>query len=80
MDGSVLIDPATANMVPEHNVFANLLYSLNERNIHMVIVDGKVVVRRGAAVNIDLEEVIAKTVEIVSRITNRDYDGPLQRY
>jgi 5-methylthioadenosine/S-adenosylhomocysteine deaminase len=76
----VLIDPATANMVPEHNVFANLLYSLNERNIHMVIVDGKVVVRRGAAVNIDLEEVIAKTVEIVSRITNRDYDGPLQRY
>jgi hypothetical protein len=35
----VLIDPATPNMVPEHNVFANLLYSLNERNIRTVIVD-----------------------------------------
>jgi 5-methylthioadenosine/S-adenosylhomocysteine deaminase len=76
----VLIDPAAANMVPEHNVFANLLFSLNERNIHTVVVDGRVVVRQGALVNIEIKEVIAKTVEIVSRITNRDYDGPLQRY
>jgi 5-methylthioadenosine/S-adenosylhomocysteine deaminase len=76
----VLIDPATVNMAPEHNVFANLLYSLSERNIHTVLVDGRVVVRRGSLVNIDLGEVLAKSVEIVSRITNRDYDGPLQRY
>ncbi|UCF99578.1 MAG: amidohydrolase family protein [Spirochaetaceae bacterium] len=76
----VLIDPAVPNMVPEHDVFANLLYSLSQRNIHTVIVDGRVVVRRGTLVNIDLREVIAKTVEIVSRITNRCYDGPLQRY
>ncbi len=76
----VLIDPATANLVPEHNVFANLLYSLNQGNIHTVIVDGLVVARQGFLLNIDLKEVIAKTVEVVSRITNRDYDGPLQRY
>ena len=76
----VLIDPATANMVPEHNVFANLLYSLTERNIHTVVVDGRVVVRQGSLVNIDLKELIRKTVEILTRITNRDYDGPLQRY
>jgi len=76
----VLIDPATPNMVPEHNVFANLLYSLNPRNIHTVIVDGRIVVRQGSLVNIDLGEVMAKSTEIVSRITNRDYDGPLQRY
>jgi len=76
----LLIDPATANMVPEHNVFANLLYSLNERNIHTVIVDGRVVVRGGSLVNIDMPEVIAKSVEIASRITNGDYEGPLQRY
>jgi len=43
-------------------------------------VDGRVVVRKGSPVNIDLGEVFAKSVEIVSRITNRDYDGPLQRY
>jgi 5-methylthioadenosine/S-adenosylhomocysteine deaminase len=76
----VLIDPATPNMVPEHNLFANLLYSLNQRNIHTVIVDGRTVVRRGSLVNIDLGEVMAKSTEIVSRITNKDYDGPLQRY
>jgi 5-methylthioadenosine/S-adenosylhomocysteine deaminase len=76
----VLIDPAAANMLPEHDVFANLLYSLNERNIHTVIVDGRVAVRRGNLVNVDLEELIATTVEIVGRITNRDYEGPLQRY
>jgi 5-methylthioadenosine/S-adenosylhomocysteine deaminase len=76
----VLIDPAAANMIPEHNVFANLLYALNERNIHTVIVDGKVVVRRGVLVNIDLMELIAKTLEIAGRIMNRSYDCPLQRY
>ena len=76
----VLIDPATPNMVPEHNVFANLLYSLNERNIRTVIVDGRVVVRQGALENIDLKELIPKTVEILTRITRRGYDGPLQRY
>jgi 5-methylthioadenosine/S-adenosylhomocysteine deaminase len=76
----VLIDPATPNMVPEHNVFANLLYSLNQRNIHTVIVDGRIVVRRGSLVSIDPGEVMAKSTEIVSRITNRNYDGPLQRY
>jgi 5-methylthioadenosine/S-adenosylhomocysteine deaminase len=76
----VLIDPAAANMVPEHNVFANLLYSLSERNIHTVIVDGRVVARRGELVNLDLQELISKTTEILKRITKRDYDGPLQRY
>jgi 5-methylthioadenosine/S-adenosylhomocysteine deaminase len=76
----VLIDPAAANMVPEHNVFANLLYSLSGRNIHTVIVDGRVVVRQGMLVNIDLKELIPKTVEILTRITRRNYDGPLQRY
>jgi cytosine/adenosine deaminase-related metal-dependent hydrolase len=76
----VLIDPAAANMVPEHNVFANLLYALSERNIHTVIVGGRVVVRGGTLETIDLKELIAETVDIVSRITNRDYSGPLQRY
>jgi 5-methylthioadenosine/S-adenosylhomocysteine deaminase len=76
----VLIDPRTPNMVPEHNVFANFLYSLNQRNIDTVIVDGRVVVRQGALLTIDLDEVISKTVEIIGRITNTDYDGPLQRY
>jgi 5-methylthioadenosine/S-adenosylhomocysteine deaminase len=76
----VLIDPGTPNMVPEHDVFANLLYSVSQRNIDTVIVDGRIVVRGGTLVDIDLEEVIGRSVEIVSRITNRDYEGPLQRY
>jgi 5-methylthioadenosine/S-adenosylhomocysteine deaminase len=76
----VLIDPSTPNMVPEHNVFANLLYSLDQRNIDTVIVDGQVVVSRGSLLTVDLEEVIAKVVGITSRISNRDYTGPLQRY
>jgi cytosine/adenosine deaminase-related metal-dependent hydrolase len=66
--------------VPEHNVIANLLYSLTERNIHTVVVDGRVVVRQGELVNIDLKDLIPKTVEILTRITRREYDGPLQHY
>jgi 5-methylthioadenosine/S-adenosylhomocysteine deaminase len=80
----VLIDPASPNMQPEHNIFANILYSLGERNIHTVIVDGKVVVRGGKLVNFPLAggmaELYNEIAKIKNRITRAGRGRPMQSY
>jgi 5-methylthioadenosine/S-adenosylhomocysteine deaminase len=67
-------------MLPEHDVFANILYSLGERNVHTVIVDGKVLVREGQLLHLDMEELRHRTSEITSRLLAGAAGQPLQRY
>lgn len=76
----VLIDPRTPNMVPENNVFANLLYSLGEKNIDTVIVDGKVIVSKGKLINLDLKELYRQANASVSRIIKQSSNIPMQKY
>jgi 5-methylthioadenosine/S-adenosylhomocysteine deaminase len=76
----VLIDPRTPSMLPEHDVFANILYSLGERNVHTVIVDGKVLVREGKLLHIDAAEIARRTAGITSRLVAAAADRPMQRY
>jgi 5-methylthioadenosine/S-adenosylhomocysteine deaminase len=76
----VLLDPRTPSMVPEHDVFANILYSLGERNVHTVIVDGKVLVREGRLLHLDMEELRRRAAEITSRLVAGAAGQPLQRY
>jgi 5-methylthioadenosine/S-adenosylhomocysteine deaminase len=76
----VLLDPRTPAMMPEHDAFANILYSLGERNVHTVLVDGKVLVRDGRLVYLDLEELAHKTGEIAARLTRSAAGGPIQEY
>ncbi|MBA7482956.1 MAG: amidohydrolase family protein [Spirochaeta sp.] len=80
----VLIDPASPNMQPEHNIFANILYSLGERNIDTVMVDGKVVVRGGKLVDFPLAGGMAELYREIAKIKNRTTrtgrGGPMQSY
>ncbi len=76
----VLIDPRTPSMTPEHDVFANILYSLGQRNVHTVIVDGKVLVREGLLLHLDMEELRRRASEITSRLVAGAAGQPLQRY
>ena len=76
----VLLDPRTPAMMPEHDVFANILYSLGERSVHTVIVDGEVLVRDGRLVHLDLEELARKTAEIASRLIRSAGEEPMQVY
>jgi 5-methylthioadenosine/S-adenosylhomocysteine deaminase len=76
----VLIDPRTPSLQPEHNVFANLLYSLGQRSVHTVIVDGKVVVRNGELLTVDTEELYRRTQEITGRLVRGAGGTPMQRY
>jgi 5-methylthioadenosine/S-adenosylhomocysteine deaminase len=76
----VLLDPRTPSMVPEHDVFANILYSLGERNVHTVIVDGKVLVREGRLLHLDMEELRRRAAGITARLVAATADRPMQRY
>jgi 5-methylthioadenosine/S-adenosylhomocysteine deaminase len=76
----VLLDPRHPALVPEHDLFANLLYSLGERSVHTVIVDGKVVVREGRLLTIDLEDLRRRAGEIASRLVRGVADRPIQSY
>jgi 5-methylthioadenosine/S-adenosylhomocysteine deaminase len=67
-------------MVPEHDVFANILYSLGERNVHTVIVDGKMLVREGRLLHLDMDELRRRCSEITSRLVDGAAGKPLQRY
>ncbi len=76
----VLIDPSTPNMMPGYNIFADILYSLNNRNIHSVIVDGELVVENGKLLTIDVEELKNEAVEISKRLVATVSDKPMQSY
>lgn len=76
----VIIDPATPNMMPGSNIFANILYSLNNRNIHSVIVDGKIVVEDGKLLTIDVKSLQKEAAEISKRLVATVSDKPMQNY
>jgi 5-methylthioadenosine/S-adenosylhomocysteine deaminase len=76
----VLIDPRTPAMTPENNLFANILYSLDERAVRTVIVDGRVVVRDGRLLNVDMELLARKASEITARLLSTTTTTPMQRY
>ena len=76
----VIIDPSTPNMMPGYNIFADILYSLNNRNVDTVIVDGKVVVKNGKLLTIDVAELREKALEISKRMVATVSDKPMQSY
>jgi 5-methylthioadenosine/S-adenosylhomocysteine deaminase len=76
----VLLDPGHPAMQPEHNVFANILYSLGERSVHSVIVDGRVRVREGRLLDLDLEELRRRAAEIATRLVRAEGESPMQSY
>jgi 5-methylthioadenosine/S-adenosylhomocysteine deaminase len=76
----VLVNHRHPSLMPAHDPFANLLYSVGERSVHTVIVDGKVLVRDGRLLSVDLEELGARISEITARLVKGAAGGPLQTY
>lgn len=76
----VVIESRTSAMVPAIDPFANLLYSFNEKSIHTVIVDGRVLVRQGKLVHLDMEQLSRKASEIAERLKVRSAARPMQTY
>ncbi len=76
----VLIRKDSPNMNPTINVFANILYSLSQRDIDTVIIDGKVVVREGKLLTIDVKEVVKEANKIKERLLQRTNEKPMQEF
>lgn len=76
----LLINPETANMQPVHNIWANILYSLCERNIEKVIVDGRVVVHEGRLLTVDIDDLFHEIAEHGSSLLKDRGGGPMQTY
>ncbi|MCK5196898.1 MAG: hypothetical protein KAR21_01020 [Spirochaetales bacterium] len=76
----VIIDPSTPNMMPGNNIFADILYSLNNRNVDTVIVDGEMVVENGRLLTINVEDLQAEAAEISKRLVATFSDKPMQSY
>ncbi|MCK5674600.1 MAG: amidohydrolase [Spirochaetales bacterium] len=76
----VIIDPSTPNMMPGNNIFADILYSLNNRNVDTVIVDGKMVVENGKLLTINVKDLQAEALAISKRLVATVSDKPMQSY
>ncbi len=68
----VIINRHTPGMQPGASAASDLLYSVSEKSVDTVIVDGKVQVRRGRHVSVDHEMVFAKCREMIERVTRSE--------
>lgn len=75
----ILINKTSPSLNPEINIFANLLYSISERDIDTVIVDGKIVVKNGKLLTIDIPYLIKEVNKIKDFMLIRS-DKPMQKF
>jgi len=58
----MLIDPATPNMIPLHDPYAQIAYSMENRNIESLIVAGRLIMEKRKILTMD-EELILKEIK-----------------
>ena len=76
----VLLDLSTPEMFPGTNIFADLLYCLDARNVDTVVVDGRVVVENGVLLTVDLESLKEEAAAAAARLISTRADRPMQTY
>ncbi|MBI9106230.1 MAG: amidohydrolase [Spirochaetales bacterium] len=76
----VLLDMNTPEMIPGNNIFADILYGLDGRNVHTVIVGGKPVVREGKLLTVDFKSLRDEARGIARRLLSTVADKPMQTY
>lgn len=60
----IIVDLDTPNMQPIYDLQANLVYSMNQKNIYLTMVDGKILYQNGEYKTIDIEKVKAQVNRI----------------
>jgi 5-methylthioadenosine/S-adenosylhomocysteine deaminase len=76
----VLLDLNTPEMLPGHNVFADILYGLDGRNVHTVIIDRTPVVEDGKLLTVDFKVLRDDARSIAKRLIATDASSPMQTY
>lgn len=64
----IMLDFSLPHLRPLYNPYSHLVYAATGREVKLVLVDGRVLVRDGRLTTIDLDETLAKTREIAARI------------
>jgi 5-methylthioadenosine/S-adenosylhomocysteine deaminase len=64
----ILIDTARAHMTPMHDPLATLVYSARGSDVHTVIVDGRVVVRDGQVLTVEVPRLLSDVQQRASRV------------
>lgn len=64
----ILIDFDKPHLYPKHDILAHLVYAAQSSDIDTVIVDGKILVRSGNALTIDVKETCEQVQKIAERI------------
>ncbi len=62
----VILDLDTPNMQPIYDLATNIVYSANQSNVYLTMVDGQILYRDGEYTTIDLEKVIFEVNRIKS--------------
>ncbi|MDC7228266.1 MAG: amidohydrolase family protein [Spirochaetales bacterium] len=76
----VILDLSTPEMFPGTNIFADILYGLDGRNVHSVVVDGRLVVRDSKLLTVDYRALRDEARTIASRLISTEADAPMQEY
>ena len=76
----VLLDLSTPEMFPGTDIFADILYGLDGRNIHTVIVDGRPLVRSGKLLSVDYRALRSEAAAIAGRLVATEAAAPMQEY
>ncbi|MCX8095358.1 MAG: amidohydrolase [Caldisericia bacterium] len=75
----ILVNKNSPSLNPFINIFANLLYSISERDIDTVIVNGKVVVKNGKILTIDIPYIMKEINKIKDVMLIRS-EIPMQKF
>ena len=67
----ILIDLSGVHHQPNHNIPANLVYSLRPEDVQTVIIDGKVVMRSRQMLAVDKSEIISRVRAIQNQLKQR---------
>ncbi len=76
----VLINKNSVSLTPDTNVFANILYSISSRDINTVIVNGKIVVKDGKLLTINIDDVIREAKKSAKHLIVKKDNRPMQTF
>ncbi len=68
----VLFDCAKPHLVPRHDLAANLLYSARASDVDYVIVDGRVLLRKGELTTLDEERIVREAERRAFRLVGQE--------
>lgn len=76
----VFLDKNSPRLNPSVNIFSNILYSLSEQDIRMVMINGKFVYKEGEILGYKKEKIVKEINVISKRLLQKRVDKPMQTF